>query len=625
VPTASVPSARFAASPPPSKAFTDPDRAKKLAELVPKLEQRVDAFFAEQEPPSLAVAMVADGKVAFTRFLGQRDKASKAPVTEHTLYRIGSITKTFTATAVLALRDEGLLKLDQPAETYLPELARIEYPFPDAPRITLRHLLTHTSGLPRLGDFDYTRSDRDVTESEMLGALDRTTLDHAPGLVYVYSNFGAALLGSLIARRAPEKSVRVAISKRLTEPLGMSETTFEPATVPGSQPATGYAKKTDANPAPLWRLGASEAAGGLWSTAPDMARWLAFQLAAWPARAEPETQPVRRASLREAHLPQVAVGLNASSEGGVISAQASAIGLIWHTQETCEYERIVVHDGAIDGFSSSVGFAPERGFGFVVMASSLDTPTVELQRKLFQDAAPVLLPREELPAPSTTGLMTKLASTFGKCEEGAYSELFTADFRTHVSLSAYTSTCKKLYDRHGSCRLGSVRSVEGPNSGVFELSCERGAIEANGVVQTAGGEARFRGLGIRSTGFEPSRPVLDAARSLLALNGKWDDARARSLFARPDLRDKVKESSQKLRAELGSCRLTKDAEKSRSGDGERTAILPLSCDKGAPSELQLTLDPDGKLTQAWLRPRKGSKQRCVDAAAASTNRLELAR
>ena len=82
-----------------------------------------------------------------------------------TQYRIGSITKTFTAMLVLGLRDEGKLTLDAPAEQYWPELAQVVYPFADAPRFTLRHLLTHGSGLPRLGNFDYTKPDSNVSEA----------------------------------------------------------------------------------------------------------------------------------------------------------------------------------------------------------------------------------------------------------------------------------------------------------------------------------------------------------------------------------------------------------------------------------------------------------------------------
>lgn len=88
------PTPRFAAKPLPPPAFDDPDRAKKIASLAPQFDKQVDDFFAKNKPPGLAVAMVADGKMVYSRMLGVRDKGSKMPVTARTLFRIGSITKT---------------------------------------------------------------------------------------------------------------------------------------------------------------------------------------------------------------------------------------------------------------------------------------------------------------------------------------------------------------------------------------------------------------------------------------------------------------------------------------------------------------------------------------------------
>src|SRR4051794_11224794 len=101
---AAPPTPHFAATAPPLPAFEDPERGKKIAQLAASLGRRVDTFFEKEKPPSLAVAMVADGKVVFTRFLGKRDKATKAPATERTMYRIGAVTKTFTAALALSLR-----------------------------------------------------------------------------------------------------------------------------------------------------------------------------------------------------------------------------------------------------------------------------------------------------------------------------------------------------------------------------------------------------------------------------------------------------------------------------------------------------------------------------------------
>ena len=89
-----------------------------------------------------------------------------------TLFRMASVTKVFTSLAVLQLRDEGKLDLDAPVERYLPEMARLRYPTADSPRITLRHLMTHTSGLPRLGRMNsFASYTHEMTEAELVGSL----------------------------------------------------------------------------------------------------------------------------------------------------------------------------------------------------------------------------------------------------------------------------------------------------------------------------------------------------------------------------------------------------------------------------------------------------------------------
>lgn len=604
---------RYAAQPPRPPAFVDPERAQKLAALLPVLEKRIDAFFANEKPPSVAVAMVVDGQVVLTRVLGVRDKDTKAPATERTLYRIGSVTKPFTATLVLALRDEGLLTLDAPAERWLPELARVTYPFRDAPRMTLRHLLTHTSGLPRLGDFDYT-GEKDVTREVMLGALERTRVEHAPGSHYVYSNFGMSLVGELVARVAPEHSYRAAMAKRVTGPLGMTSTTFDPGS--GAELASGYEGKNDDKPAKPWHLGASEAAGGLWSSLADMSKWIAWQLAAWPPRDAPEAGPISRASLREAHVPGFGLGLTARLANDRIRANSTAIGLGWHTRESCAYEHVVEHSGAIDGFHASVGFAPDRGFGFVVLASSNDTPTEDLRAAFFDEAAKALAKREMLPALETVAMLDDLAGTFATCSEADHGRILTESFRRKVPFDKWARVCHGFGKLHGACKRDKTLSLDHPRSGRFRLACERGAIEANAAIIDQDGKPRFDSLLIRSMGIAPAKSVLKAADDALGLYAKWDAGRFKALFAKTDREKELKEGFDKVRPTMGACKLAPDAA-TDGGDGERSAVVHLACEKSDRTDLLVDLDDNGKITSLLFRPGAGPKEspRCVDPPA----------
>jgi len=126
-----------------------------LDPLVPRLDALAAKFLVEQRLPGLAAGVVRDGALAWTSTLGFADRASRRPVTAGTLFRIASITKSFTATAILQLRDEGRLRLDDPLVNHVPEARAIADPYGPIEELTLRRLLTHSSGLQNdvpLGD-----------------------------------------------------------------------------------------------------------------------------------------------------------------------------------------------------------------------------------------------------------------------------------------------------------------------------------------------------------------------------------------------------------------------------------------------------------------------------------------
>ena len=148
--------------------------------------------------PGATWGIIVDGALVHTGAAGVRDVASQAPVDADTVFRIASMTKSFTAMAILKLRDEGKLSLDDPAERYVPELKTLHYPTSDSPRITVRHLLTHSEGFPE--DNPWGDQQLAVTDAEM-NALMRAGIPFstAPGTAYEYSNYGFAILGRIVA------------------------------------------------------------------------------------------------------------------------------------------------------------------------------------------------------------------------------------------------------------------------------------------------------------------------------------------------------------------------------------------------------------------------------------------
>jgi CubicO group peptidase (beta-lactamase class C family) len=247
--------------------------------LVERVNAAAVRFFHESRLPGLAVGIVRDGKLAWTSSLGLADRATSRPVTPDTLFRICSITKSFTATAILQLRDEGRLRLDDPLVVHLPEAGAIRNPFGPIEDVTIRRILTHTAGLPT-GDIP----DPDLwqiryrREHEQLAELDRLTLPAAPDTAWRYSNLGYTLLGAVVHRVSGEP-YDAYVTRAILEPAGLASTTFFPSGELAERTATGYGPGRYEDgahvPDPL-DSSTILADGGLFSTVEDLARWIAI-------------------------------------------------------------------------------------------------------------------------------------------------------------------------------------------------------------------------------------------------------------------------------------------------------------------------------------------------------------
>ncbi|MBV9880161.1 MAG: beta-lactamase family protein, partial [Gemmatirosa sp.] len=278
--------------------FTDPARATKLAAAFDDVDRVFRDYAASQHIPGAAWGIVVDGRVAHVGVAGYRDVATKSPVDTGTVFRIASMTKSFTAMSILALRDDGKLSLDDPVERWIPELKALAYPTTDSPRLTIRHLLSHATGFPE----DNPWGDQQLADTdEQLTAMLRRGIpfSNAPGVAYEYSNYGFAILGRVVTR-ASGMPYRDYVRRRILEPLGMTSTTLSPAAVRPSRLAQGY-RWEDAQ----WKLepqlpdGAFGSMGGMLTSIADLGRYVGVFLDAWPPRDGAESGPVRRASLRE--------------------------------------------------------------------------------------------------------------------------------------------------------------------------------------------------------------------------------------------------------------------------------------------------------------------------------------
>lgn len=346
-------------------AAATPDKAT-LAEI----DRIFSTWALDAHVPGLAYGLVIDGKLVTIGTLGTQDQEARKPVTADTRFRIASMSKAFTALTILKLRDEGKLQLDAPAETYVPEMKGWTYPTTDSPKITVRNLLTHSSGFVEdnpWGDRQTPLPEADFTAMLKSGV----PFSRAPGLAYEYSNLGYATLGRIVSNITHQR-YEDAITGALIAPLGMRDTGYDVFKSPPGSRAIGYRWQDDHwLREPDMADGAFGAMGGIETTANDYAKWVEFLLSAWPARDGADAGPARRATVRE-----IVTGVNLASGtlrapaiGGTACRQAVAYGFAWRVLDDCDLGRVVTHTGGYPGYGSVVVLLPEKGVGIYAFSS----------------------------------------------------------------------------------------------------------------------------------------------------------------------------------------------------------------------------------------------------------------
>ncbi|MFE4638163.1 serine hydrolase domain-containing protein [Streptomyces sp. NPDC056773] len=325
----------------------------------------------------VVVAAVADGHVGFAGAGTTGGTGSGAPGAG-TLFEIGSVTKTFTALALARMTVAGTVELDEPLARLLPDGRAV--PTQGGQEITLQHLATHTSGLPRLPKGMLLRAllrprtpdpYAGCTTDVLLSGLARTRLRSTPGQRVHYSNLGAGLLGLALARRAGTTYEQL-VTTQVCAPLDMSDTVVAaPATRPG-RVAQGHDSRR--RPTPPWNLADLAGAGGLWSTTTDLVSYV-------------------RAQLDEGGPTELAEAIRLSRQVEHRNSSFAWMHLGWHAHRLHPRQGAhlqIWHNGGTGGFSSFVGFDPETGTAVIVLSNTqrpVDTPAFGLWRTLQDKAA----------------------------------------------------------------------------------------------------------------------------------------------------------------------------------------------------------------------------------------------
>ena len=558
-----------AAGVPPAR-FEDPERRAKLAAAFPEVEKILAEAVEKQHMPGAAVGVVVDGELVFSKGFGVRDLATKAPPDADTAFRIASMTKSFTAIAILKLRDEGKLSLDDAVSKYVPELRDLAAATGDAPAITIRHLLSHSEGFPEDNPWgDRQLAVNDETLSRWLKA--GIPFSNAPGVAFEYSNTGFAILGCVVARVSGVR-YRDYVDKNVLRPLGMTSTFWEKAAAPKDRLAKGYRREGDGwVEEPDLADGAYGAMGGLYSTVRDLARYTSFFLSAWPPRDGPETGPIRRSSARE--MQQVArfIGSAATRDtvDGPLRMSAGGYDYGLGTSRTCRFRSVVGHAGGLPGYGSTMRWLPEHGVAIVALGNITYAGWGRAALNALEalDKTGALKPRVPQPSEALLAAQAGVNKLILEPWSDTVADGFAADnLFLDTSKEKRKAAFAELRAKHGACKPAGPIDAENALRGSWKLACDRGSIR---VTITLAPTLPARVQHLESTSALPLSEGLARAADGLATPAAW-----------------------------GRCTRGEVLQ----GDGETTSVVRLDCERGR-LDAEITLDKaSGGLSSSKLSP-----------------------
>jgi CubicO group peptidase (beta-lactamase class C family) len=318
--------------------------------LAARLERLVRSSQREKRAPSIAAAVLRDGELIWETAVGVADVETGLEATSDTQYRIGSITKTFTAAAIMQLRDAGKLDLEDTLDRHVEGAAHTP---------TIRRLLSHASGLQRETQDDSWLSLRFAPPDELLETLSQAELVLPSGARFHYSNLAFALLG-VVVERVSGMAYQDYVRERLFEPVDLTRVSFEPA----APAAKGYLAQPYADG--VWdavdvETGAWASAGQLWGTAGDICRWGAFLAdpdeSVLASSSAEEMRTVQTIADHERWLAGYGLGLGLSRDGDRILAG---------------------HGGSMPGFIATLDFSAKEKVAVAALTNESEADLGEL-------------------------------------------------------------------------------------------------------------------------------------------------------------------------------------------------------------------------------------------------------
>ncbi|HSO29456.1 MAG TPA: serine hydrolase domain-containing protein [Candidatus Sulfomarinibacteraceae bacterium] len=553
-----------------------------------------DRFLEGKHLPGVAYGIVLDGELVHSRGIGTLRVGEESPPDADSVFRIASMTKSFTAATVVSLRDEGRLSLDDPIARHVPELAGLRGPTTDSPAITIRHLLTMSSGLATDDPWGDRQQGLDLGAfSELLGGP--LTFAWTPGTRFEYSNLGYGILGRLISNVAGAE-YRDVVRARFLGPLGMDSTVYDSGEVPPERLAHGYVWRDGAFlEEPMDPYGALASMGGLFSSVRDLARWVGFFTDAYPPRDAPEGgPPLSRASRREMQQAQGAwwPSVLMASPDADPEVAAGGYGLGLFVQDHLRWGRLVRHSGGYPGFGSHMWWQPASGVGVIVLANHRYAPSTLLSRELMAAllSTGAMPARRIRPAAATTAARAAVERLLDRWDAEVAAGLFAMNVELDEPLERRRAEIDRLRAAHGPLRLDPDLPEES-ETGLhlaWWLAGERGGRVRVEIRLSPESPPRVQTLDISAVP-EPGEPLRVVAAALIASV----NAPAPAIPDGLDLGPVVDRTAlgRVLRV-VGARFAPVELGPAVAGDGLRSATWRVRGKRGERGELELTIERD---------------------------------
>jgi CubicO group peptidase (beta-lactamase class C family) len=489
-----------------SKTYKEPvfsidNRLEMIKSIAPQIHAMIAEHAKERNIPGVAYGIVVDTNLVVASAIGLLDISKELPAATSSAFRIASMSKSFTAMAIMKLRDEGKLSLSDPVVNYIPEMGALEYLTADSPEIDIENLMTMSAGFPE----DNPWGDRQLDEpDQMLINLitDGIAFSNPPSYTFEYSNTGYALLGKIISR-VSGMPYQQYIKENILLPLGMNHTYWEYDNIPQEQLALGYRWEDD-----QWKLepmlhdGSYGAMGGLITSIEDFSKYVSFHLSAWPPRSDVDKGPVIRSTLREMHTPKFPyLNTEATDFNNNSCATVSGYGYGLGIHTNCKGLKLVRHGGALPGFGSNYVFYPDYGVGIMAFGNLTYTapwPLKKIEKLLFEtlELKPRKLPISDILRERQQQVKQLIQSWSPDLEQ----ELLAENFYLDISREHRMAEAEEIFDSAGTVLVTEEITPYNQLRGRFKIKTEKGVIHVFFTL-TPEKEAKLQHLNLS---FEPN-------------------------------------------------------------------------------------------------------------------------